>query len=150
MLLYLAGPMRGKQFFNFPAFDKARDLLTSLGHEVISPVDVDREAGFDGMNCHPDDRCLIPPPGFDLDRCITQDVAAVLRADGVCFIDPGWPSSKGARAECAIAIWRGKRLFTLGCDGLVEMSYALAEMLCYHKGGLRNAPPRMDGGGQAE
>jgi hypothetical protein len=40
MLIYLAGPMRGRKFFNFPAFDAARDILLSQGYEVISPADM--------------------------------------------------------------------------------------------------------------
>lgn len=138
--------MRGRQFYNFPAFDRARDLLLAMGHEPVSPADIDREHGFDGMDCDPADPCDKAPEGFSLEGCITRDVAAILGCDGVCFIDPSWPASKGARAECYVAQWAGKRLFTLGADGLVEISYELAQMLCYHRGGLRNAAPRMEGG----
>jgi len=136
--LYIAGQMRLKQYFNFPAFDRARDILIAMGHEVTSPADIDRAHGFDGLDCSPDDPCDKAPEGFSLEGCITRDVAAILATDGVCFIEPSWPKSKGARAECYVAQWAGKRLFTLGAAGLLEISHELAQTLCYHKGGLRN------------
>ena len=130
MRLYLAGRMRGRQFFNFPAFDAARDALTAMGHTVVSPADIDRANGFDGMALDPSDPCDRIPDGFDLDGCILGDIAEVLKADGVCFIDSEWYKSKGARAECATAIWRGKRLFDLLSPvehNLRELSHDVAE-----------------------
>ena len=44
---YLCGPMRGYPRLNFAAFDVARDLGRALGYHVISPADLDREAGID-------------------------------------------------------------------------------------------------------
>lgn len=136
--LYLAGQMRFKKYFNFPAFDRARDILTAMGHKVTSPADIDRQHGFDGLNCSPDDPCDKAPEGFSLDGCITRDVAAILQADGVCFIEPSWPQSKGARAECYVAQWAGKRLFRLIYDGfgsviLDEISYELAEYMIQNR-----------------
>ena len=136
MRLYLTGRMRHRQFYGFPAFDTARDTLTAMGHSVVSPADIDRECGFDGMKLSPDDPCSDIPEGFDFDNCVRRDIGAILDTDGICFIDAGWPTSKGSRAECAVAIWRGKRLFTLEGGALKEISHAAAETLCYHKGGL--------------
>jgi hypothetical protein len=123
--------MRGRQFFNFPAFDAARDALTAMGHTVVSPADIDRANGFDGMALDPSDPCDRIPDGFDLDGCILGDIAEVLKADGICFIDLEWFKSKGARAECATAIWRGKRLFEfwLEWDTLVKITVPEAERL---------------------
>ena len=47
LTVYVAGPMRGKKFFNFPAFDDAKEDLESQGFSVISPADLDRAVGFD-------------------------------------------------------------------------------------------------------
>lgn len=40
--VYIAGPMRGVEDFNFPAFDAARDRMVRSGFNVISPADIDR------------------------------------------------------------------------------------------------------------
>jgi hypothetical protein len=40
--VYIAGPMRGYDKFNFPAFDAARDRFTAMKWHVISPADIDR------------------------------------------------------------------------------------------------------------
>ena len=113
MKLYIAGPMRGRQYYNFPAFDAARDALLALGYEVISPADLDREHGFDAMNLPPDDPCDRVPEGFSLPDCIMRDGAAVLAADGVCFIDGNWRASAGSVAEYHVALWARKQTFEL-------------------------------------
>ena len=111
--LYLAGRMRGVQFYNFPAFDRARDELRALGYDPVSPADMDRETGFDGTLVSPADPCDKIPEGFDFDACVMRVTAAILKADGVCLIDLFWHESKGAAAELGIARWRGKRIFRL-------------------------------------
>lgn len=104
---YIAGPMRGRKFFNFPAFDDARDMLESNGHSVISPADLDREIGL-----HPE---ILPADydwrdlsiiGFSLHDAIDRDVAALKRCDAIYMLQ-GWEHSAGARAEKAIAEWLG-------------------------------------------
>lgn len=93
MRVYLAGPMRGQPGCGFPAFDAARDLLIRLGHQPVSPADMDRAVGFDGTGD--------PPDGFT-QRAMRRDVEAILSCDAVAFL-PGWESSKGARAERVVA-----------------------------------------------
>jgi hypothetical protein len=39
--------MRGYEHYNAPAFDAATAQLRAAGYEVISPVEMDRAAGFD-------------------------------------------------------------------------------------------------------
>ncbi len=43
--IYIAGAMRGKDKYNFPAFDAARDKLLALGYWPVNPADLDREVG---------------------------------------------------------------------------------------------------------
>lgn len=45
---YIAGPMRGYDRFNFPAFDAAKDRLIEMGWDVVSPADLDRAVGITG------------------------------------------------------------------------------------------------------
>lgn len=107
--IYIAGPMRGKPYYNFPAFDIAAMKLMSDGWVVISPADMDRRNGFDAMQLPPDaDWCAIPP-GFDFNECIDRDIAAVKQCDAM-FLLYGWQDSAGARAEHALAEWMGKQI----------------------------------------
>ena len=110
--VYVAGRMTNVPYFNFPAFDKARDDLIELGYNVISPADMDREHGFDAMEL-PDDsdwskwgKAL---GEFDIDACIDRDIDAIKRSQAIYLLD-GWEQSTGARAEKSIAEWMGKEL----------------------------------------
>ena len=37
--IYIAGPMSGIPYFNFPAFDTAKAFLILQGWDVVSPAD---------------------------------------------------------------------------------------------------------------
>lgn len=90
MRIYLAGPMRGYPLWNFPAFDAARDYLTSLGHEVISPADIDRANGVNEYTTE-------LPDGF-IHVALRRDFNAIIKSEAIAFL-PGWESSSGVRAE---------------------------------------------------
>ena len=115
---YLAGPMRGRALFNFPAFDAAAADLRERGLEVISPAEIDREMGFD-PEVHDESYF------GDLSILIRQDVNAVLATDAVVLL-PGWEGSTGARAEIAVARWAGREvllypdLMPLGQECILE------------------------------
>lgn len=94
---YIAGPMRGYPRYNFDAFDAARDVLCAEGWAVISPADLDRQAGFDPDN-HPVTAEL-------LREMQIRDVDAIFNVDTVFVLD-GWAMSKGATAEICVAKWR--------------------------------------------
>ena len=94
MRIYLAGPMTGYPMFNFPLFDKQRDFLKGLGHDVISPADLDREAGFN--------------PIFDcadadfMTKAILRDLTAITTVEALALL-PGWDKSRGVKVELALA-----------------------------------------------
>ncbi len=107
MRLYLIGKMTGVKYFNFPAFDKARDRLVTVGeYEVISPADLDRDHGFNAMMLPNDYDWSKLPPGFNLQETIELDISEVLKAECYAALDD-WSDSKGARAEKALCDWRG-------------------------------------------
>lgn len=105
--IYIAGAMRGIRYFNFPAFDAARDSLIEQGWNVISPADLDREIGFD-ETAFPDDYDWIDlkKANFNLNDAIDRDVEALKRCDAIYMLQ-GWENSKGANAEKALAEWMG-------------------------------------------
>ncbi len=109
MKIYIAGPMRGYKDFNFPAFDAAKKLGESLGHEVTSPADMDREHdGFEGIGKDGVSGDFI---GSTLERCVRRDCEAVINNDAIALL-PGWENSTGAKAEHAIAMWLGRTILS--------------------------------------
>lgn len=120
---YIAGPMRGYSFFNYPAFDEARDRGLALGYNIISPADLDRQ--LSGIWPISWDQKIIAAhnkagwntildgygiPRNPLDQVIYRDFGAIMflkpkRGDGIALL-PGWPHSYGATAEYYLARWR--------------------------------------------
>lgn len=92
--LYVSGPMTGIPHWNYPAFTDATAELRAWGFNVISPHELDADAGKDP------DSSWTPQDRRD---AIARDVEAVAKhADGIALLD-GWAASYGARAEVAVA-----------------------------------------------
>lgn len=105
--IYIAGPMRGYNDFNFPAFDGMQTLLSKRGWVVISPTDLDRV--FEGWCDYPPEGSTFPDP----DPFIIRDVVALMQCDAIVMLC-GWQHSVGATAEHAIAKWRGMEIYYEG------------------------------------
>jgi Domain of unknown function (DUF4406) len=99
--LYLAGPMRGIDRHNAPAFDAGAVQLREAGFEVFNPVEHTRSLGiqFDQLVASvADDLVEGRIRSFLLD-----DITWILEhADGIALL-PGWQNSAGALAEVAVA-----------------------------------------------
>ena len=110
--IYIAGPMSGYEFFNFPAFDEAKRVLEAGGAwDIVSPADIDREYGFDPSFMPVDsDWHEVPPAAGTRSDIIRRDIDALLECDAVYML-PGWRKSTGARAEFTLAVWKGLQLF---------------------------------------
>lgn len=106
MRIYIAGPMTGYKLYNFPAFDAVADEIRAEGHKPINPADLDREAGFDPATLPEDWDWSTYLPGVDPNDFINRDIEAIKTADAIYML-PGWRESRGARAEHALAEWRG-------------------------------------------
>jgi hypothetical protein len=104
--------MRRIVLYNFPAFDRAAAALRAHGLEVISPAELDREAGFDPINLPKDWDWSTLPEDFALRHAAERDLNAILKCDAIHLL-PGWQDSKGARAERAVAEWIGLGVFEL-------------------------------------
>lgn len=102
--IYIAGPMKGYPLYNFPAFDAAAALLASQGWTPINPAQLDRDAGFDP------ERDPVTP-AF-LKEAMKRDLDAVQEVDALVLLKD-WEGSKGAKAEKAVAEWRGIPVYEL-------------------------------------
>lgn len=80
-VLYIAGPMTGKPFNNYPAFDAAEDVLTKKGFVVENPAN---------------------NPGSTWEDFLRASLVQIARSDGVALL-PGWSESRGACLEVHVA-----------------------------------------------
>lgn len=93
-LIYVAGPMRNIDLFNFPAFYAAEKRLESDGWEVLNPARHDNEGGFDETQ-----NSLV---GFDMRAAFRWDVESIFQSDAI-YLLRGWERSTGATAELSVA-----------------------------------------------
>ena len=105
-LVYLAGPMSGKPFFNFPAFFAYEEWLRDQGYDVWSPArnDIVKYGPFyrECPNGSAEElaRCNPRPAYRDVLR---DDLNFLLDTDCIVALMPGWENSKGARVEFHLA-----------------------------------------------
>jgi hypothetical protein len=88
MKLYIAGPMTGYEFFNYPAFRAAEAELVTLGFDVLNPVDTEQHNTTGG------------PQAWDW--YMRHALRMVVESDGVSLL-PGWEMSRGAKLERHVA-----------------------------------------------
>jgi hypothetical protein len=116
MKIYLAGPMTGLPFFNFPAFHAEAARLRAAGHDVFNPAERDIErhgADISAGNESGSPELAVQQHGFSLRDALADDTAFICReADAIAML-PGWENSKGARAEHALAFALGHSIIYL-------------------------------------
>jgi hypothetical protein len=105
---YLAGPMRGIEEYNFPAFHKAAAWLRAEGWEVFSPAE--RDEADETIDQSKD------PAGWadhlGLDYFMAFDLKAVCETQAVICL-PDWETSQGARLETMVAVEVGHPVFEI-------------------------------------
>lgn len=115
--IYIAGPMRGIPFFNFPLFNQVAESLRFQGWEVFNPAERDQEVhGTDisAGNAEGSEQQAEQDHGFDLRRALADDTSWIcLHADAIYML-PGWENSKGAIAEHSLAYALGLDIFYEG------------------------------------
>ena len=111
MKVYIAGPMRGLYQFNAGAFREAAKILRERGIEVVSPLEMDEEAGIyvDGLTGHE----TLEDQGFDIRGTLSNDLHVVIYEVDAVVMLPGWHNSNGARAEFYTARSVGKQTWEL-------------------------------------
>lgn len=109
LCLYVAGPMTGKPWHNFPSFDVAVDLLAGLGIESISPAELDDPADRAEALCA--EIGSADTATHTWGDLLARDVKIVADVvDGVALL-PGWEGSRGAKLEAFICRLVGKPIF---------------------------------------
>lgn len=91
--VYLSGPMSSKPRNGHDDFAEATRWLRSIGHEVVSPHEMDRHAGIN------EDGTLKPD---EYANRLAGDIHTILWVDAVVVL-PAWEESPGAKAEVAFA-----------------------------------------------
>lgn len=105
--IYIAGPMRGYEYYNFHKFFEAESWLTGQGHTVFNPARMDiEETGRDARSFDAGFDWNSLPPGFCLNETCRRDIDAVSRSTGIYML-PRWELSRGAVAELHVAKWLG-------------------------------------------
>jgi len=134
-LCYVAGGMRGYPQFNFPAFDQARDLGISLGFDIISPADIDREdpaqfseEEFNGGNLKRNQKKI----NRLVKKCAKRDTQAIFKCTHIAML-PNWQKSTGAKAEFFLAKWLGLTVLDAltfkPFTGVVSVSYTIDDVV---------------------
>jgi hypothetical protein len=105
--LYIAGPMRGRPRFNFPAFFAAEAILHSRGWATINPASMDNVhygADVSVDNVDGSEETAAAQYGFTIAEAMKRDAAMICEfADGLYMLRD-WELSTGARAEHALAV----------------------------------------------
>jgi hypothetical protein len=109
--VYIAGPMTGIEFYNFPRFFDAKMDWITAGHEAITPFDTNSAvwARHYGRPFDPySDKCDYGDP--ILAEMWLENMGALTRADAIALL-PGWEKSRGATAELVVALGLGKEVY---------------------------------------
>jgi nucleoside 2-deoxyribosyltransferase len=91
--IYIAGPMSGKECYNFEEFFVVARILKNAGYEVINPAQIDAEKMFDGWQYTEDQYPLV----------LSEDITVITNEAFMVVLLDGWEESKGACVEKAFA-----------------------------------------------
>lgn len=107
--------------WGYQAFEDGKAYLKFLGHEVVSPHDMDINGSFvDVVAHHFEDKDhgtwqrefehVQLAPNFSYEEAMKRDIEAILTCDGASFL-PRWRTSSGSRNEVAVCKMIGLPLF---------------------------------------
>ena len=94
--VYVAGPMRDIDAYNFPAFHAAAERLRKEGVDVVDPAELDEAEPF-------------APGSMPVEYYKRRDLRALLRCNTVAVLS-GWEGSEGATLEVFVARALGMRV----------------------------------------
>jgi hypothetical protein len=106
--IYVAGPMTGRELYNWPWFENTARVLRRMGWDVVTPTEIDEECGMvyaerDAFGAILD---VTTTDLFDYEEILQRDFAAVRTCTHI-LLHPEWHRSSGARRELHVAIENG-------------------------------------------
>lgn len=119
-VVYVAGPMRGIPLYNFPAFDKATELLIANGFFVFNPADLDRAVGVNEYTKE------LPP--YFLRDAMDRDMNVICKSTHI-FLLEGWENSSGVRPEGVLGDTLGDLTFITGNELKVVPGQAVGAVI---------------------
>jgi len=101
--IYVAGPMRGYENYNYDAFDYRARKLREMSWEVINPAEMDRD-----ISAPPTDPMEFDPAESYEDRefmrdALKRDMVAICNECTAIYMMAEWENSRGAQAEWHLA-----------------------------------------------
>lgn len=116
--------MSGLPEFNAPAFREAADHLRQMGHDVISPVELDEESGFDHSSETINDTEYESFLARDIER-ISRGIALGELDGGVALT--GYDGSRGAALEAHTIRTLGRPVYRIVQSG-TEYAFELEQI----------------------
>lgn len=107
---YLAGPMSGIPQFNFPAFDRACEILRAANFDIVSPHEHDTPETQAAARASVDGAPMPKETGAESwAECLARDVVLIGDVcEGIIFL-PDWQKSRGAKLEAFTGLLTGKK-----------------------------------------
>lgn len=118
--IYVAGPMRNRQLYNFPHFFAAAAKLRTHGWDVVNPAELDMESGCDPFDLPDNHDWSKEPDGKTFEEFMDRDLELLKECDAIFMLE-GWQQSVGAVREYDCALERG-----------LEIRYESSGMSAYH------------------
>jgi hypothetical protein len=111
--IYIAGPMRGYEDFNYPAFHEAERILVSIGWDVVNPAkmdeeELDKKEGVDPLTFDPHES---HEDQDTLRTLLARDLLAIAEKCTAIYMLDGWEKSRGALAEWHLAKALGIKIY---------------------------------------
>tara|TARA_B100000131_G_scaffold305596_1_gene331737 strand:- start:1 stop:384 length:384 start_codon:yes stop_codon:yes gene_type:complete len=109
--IYVAGPMRGYENYNYPAFDYRAKKLEEMGWTVINPAELDRNEGKPMS----DPMAFSPETNYAdhefMRQALKRDMDALCDDCTAIYMMANWEESRGAKAEWHLAKALGLDIF---------------------------------------
>lgn len=111
--IYIAGPMRGYDNWNFDSFDRQAKSLRQNGWEVINPAELERnlQKKYGENDPHDFNPNTNQSDQEFLRKALQQDMTQICDNCTALYMLSGWEKSKGAIAERSLAQALGLDIF---------------------------------------